>query len=390
MNNKMRGIVPWFAENPVAANLLLILVITLGVLQVGKIRKEAFPSLSPNSLTVSVSYNSGSAKQSEEGIAIKIEEQLEDINGIKSITSSATTGGATVSIEKKDDYDLDVLLRDVKSKVDAISTFPSDADKPVIEKAEREEHALWLQLYGDSDRHTLQQLAENLKDDLLSSDSVNRVEISGQIDPMMAVEIDEAQLQAYGLTLSDVETAINNGSGSSPVAVLRNQNLYLQLKASEQAYLKEEFANIPLLNFKNGSEIRLGDLATIRDTFDDDTPVLSRFNGYNSIALQVITTGQDDISRTVAGARQVAAKWQDNGNLPQGIKLTSWYDRSTTIRDRLQLLGEKRPHRFCYCFCSVVSFFKPDCCILGGHGAAVYFFRNTLFNGRQFCRAFAK
>ena len=134
MNNRMRGIIPWFAANPVAANLLLILIITLGILQLGKIRKEAFPSLSPNSLTVSVTYDSGSARQSEEGLAIKIEEQLEDVNGIKSITSSSTTTGATVTIEKTDDYDLDVLLRDVKSKVDAISRLPSDAEKPVIER----------------------------------------------------------------------------------------------------------------------------------------------------------------------------------------------------------------------------------------------------------------
>ena len=217
--------------------------------------------------------------------------------------------------------------------MDAISNFPTDADKPVIEKAEREEHALWLQLYGEVGRHTLQTLAEELKDDLLANANVNRVEISGDLDPMISVEIDEAQLQSYGVSLSDVEGAIKNESGSSRTAVLRDKNLYLQLKASEQAYLKEEFAAIPLVTLEDGSRIRLGDVAQIDDTFDDETPVLSRFNGHATIALQVITTGQDDISRTVAGAKKVVEEFRNSGSLPDNVSLTSWYDRSTMITE---------------------------------------------------------
>jgi len=337
-DNFRRGIIPWFARNPVAANLLLMLVIVLGITATGKIRKEAFPSMEPDSLTISVSYDSGSAQQSEEGLAIKIEDQLEDVNGIKSITSSSTGSGTTVTVEKQTDYDLDVLLRDVRSKVDAISTFPADAKNPVIEKAQREEHALWLQLFGDTNRATLQQLASELKTDLLANANVSRVEISGWLDPLIAVEIDEGRLQAYGLSLSDIEDAINEGSSSAMTAVLSNKQVYLQLKASQQAYQKDEFAAIPVLTTADGSQIRLGDIATIKDTFADDGLILSRFNGHKSIALQVITTGQDDISNSVAGAKEVVAEWHADGKLPQGIHLASWYDRSTNITERLQLL----------------------------------------------------
>jgi multidrug efflux pump subunit AcrB len=333
-----KGIIAWFATNPVAANLLLVLVIVLGLFQAASLRKEAFPSMEPDSLTISVTYDSGSAKQSEEGVAIKIEDQLEDVTGIESITSSSTRRGSTVTVEKQADYDLDVLLRNVKTKVDAISNFPVAAEKPVIEKAEREEHSLWLQLYGDTGRHTLQQLADELKTDLLANPYVNRVTISGWLDPMMAIEIDEGQLQAYGLSLSDVETAVNQESSNTATAVIRNKNVYLQLKASEQAYYQEAFAAISILTRNDGSRVRLGDVALIRDTFDDDTSVLSRFNGHPGIALQVITTGQDDISDSVAGARQVIGQWRKNGNLPEGVALASWYDRSTRITERLQLL----------------------------------------------------
>ncbi len=384
MNDKLNGIIPWFAANPVAANLFMVLIITLGVLQMGSLRKEAFPSLEPNNLTVSVSYDSGSAKQSEEGVAIKIEDQLENVIGIKSITSNATSSGATVNIEKQTDYDLDVLLRDVKTQVDAISNFPEDADKPVIEKAQREEHALFLQLYGDADRSTLQQLADELKADLLAHDNINRVSISGRLDPMISIEIDEGRLQAYGLSLSDIESAINKGSSTTRTAVLRTEDLYLQLKASQQAYLKEAFAAISLLTLEDGSVIRLGDVAIIRDTYEEDAPVLSRFNGHSSIALQVITTGQDDISKTVAAAREVLETWKMGGNLPQGIQLADWYDRSTMIVERLQLLAKNALTGFAIVFLILALFLNLTVAFWVAMGLPFIFFGTLFFMGDSF------
>ena len=379
-----RGIIPWFARNPVAANLLLVLVIALGLFQMGSLRKEAFPSMEPDSITVSVSYDSGSATQSEEGLALKIEEALEDVTGIKHVTSASTTSGVTVIVEKQSDYDLDVLLRDVKNAVDAISNFPSDADNPVIEKDEREEHSLWLQLYGDTDRHTLQLLAEELKSDLLDNDQISRVRESGWRDPMIAIEIDEGQLEAYGLSLSDVEDAINEGSSDTTTAVLKNSNVYLQLKASQQAYQKEAFAAIPLVTTTDGALITLGDVARIEDTWDDDSPVLSRFNGENSVALQVLTTGLDDITRTVEAARQVVAQWHTDGRLPQGVELVSWYDRSQSIIERLQLLVSNALTGIALVFILLALFLNLTVAFWVAMGLPFIFFGTLYFMGDSF------
>ena len=332
------GIIGWFATNPVAANLLMFLVIIMGLMTVGDLRKEAFPSSEPDSLTISVSYDSGSAKLSEEGLAIKIEEQLEGIIGIKTLTSESTRSGVTVTVEMQSGYDLDTLMRDVKAQVDAISTFPAEAKNPVISKAEREEHAIWLQLYGDTDRHSLQQIAESLKADLLTKSNINRVTISGWLDPMMMIEIDDARLQSYGLSLSDVENAINTNSSTPLTAVLRNENVYLQLNASEQAYLKQDFAKIPVITGDDGQQLLLGDVAYILDSFDDETSILSRFQAKDSIGVQVVTTGLDDIADSVADAYEVVEQWQNSNKLPAQVQLASWYDRSTSIMDRLNLL----------------------------------------------------
>jgi len=384
MNTNLRGIIPWFVANPVAANLLMVLVIVLGVMEAGSLRKESFPSMEPDSLTISVSYNSGSAQQAEEGIAIKIEDQLENVTGIKSVTSSSTGSGATVTVEKQDDYDLDTLLKDVQTKVDAISTFPTDAKNPVIAKAEREEHSLWIQLYGDTDRDTLQKLATRLKNDLLANDKISRVSISGWIDPMMAVEIDEGRLQAFGLSLSDVEDAINANSSNTMSAVLRNETVYLQLKSSAQAYYKEEFAAIPLITTTNGRLIRLGDVAHISDTYDDETTVLSRFNGKSSLGLQVITTGQDDISDSVAGAMEVVRQWRDNGTLPKGIELKTWYDRSTMIKERLQLLVKNGLTGIALVFALLAIFLNLTVAFWVAMGLPFIFFGTLYFMGTSF------
>lgn len=377
-NDASSGIIAWFARNSVAANLLMIMVILLGVFSLSSLRREAFPSIEPDTISISISYDSGSAKQSEEGLAMKIEEQLEGVSGIKTITSTATGSGATVSVEKQSDYDLDTLLTDVKAKVDAISTFPADAKNPVIEKAEREEHSLWLQLYGDSDRQTLQQLADKLKDDLLAEDEISRVTISGWLDPMMVVEIDEARLQAYGLSLTDVENAINTGSSTPLTAVLRNDNTYLQLQASKQAYTATDFAALPLITTATGQQIRLGDVTTIRDTFDDNSSVLSRFNHHDSIALQVLTAGTGDISDTVNAARAVAEQWQDSAILPAGVELSSWYDRSTNINERLDLLIKNAIGGIALVFVLLALFLNLQVAIWVAVGLPFIFF-GTLF-----------
>ena len=384
MNSVRRGIIAWFATNPVAANLLLLLIIILGIMSLENTRKEAFPSLEPDSLTISVSYDSGSAKQSEEGLAIKIEDQLEDVNGIKSITSSSTGSGTTVTVEKQSDYDLDTLLRDVKTKVDAISTFPADADNPVIEKSEREDHAIWLQLYGDIGRASMQQLADELKNDLLNQSDISRVVISGNLDPLMVIEIDEERLQAYGLSLSDIEDAINQGSSTTMTAILSNKQLYLQLKASQQAYQRTEFAAIPVLTTSDGSQILLGSIANIKDSFADEEEALARFNGHDSIALQVVSTGQDDISKSVAAAKEVVKEWRADDKLPSGVELTSWYDRSTMITERLQLLVKNAITGIAMVFALLALFLNLTVAFWVAMGLPFIFFGTLYFMGDAF------
>ncbi|MEP1383603.1 MAG: efflux RND transporter permease subunit [Paraglaciecola sp.] len=334
------GIIAWFAQNSVAANLLMAGVILIGLASINGLRKEAFPSLPPDIVSVSVVYDSGDPIQAEEGLAIKIEEALETVSGIKTITSTSDANGSYVSIEKENNYDLDVLLSDVKTKVDALNNLPVDAENPVIDKARRQEHALWVQLYGDADRATLQDLAEQLKAELLSQSAIRDLTINATLEPMMSVEVDETTLQAYGLTLTDIADVINDESATSIATSLRNGEKTVRLKVSDQAYEVEDFKAIPILSPTTGNQILLGDIATVTDIFEEDVYSLTRYNQQNTMSIQLVMDEYSDVINVVNQAKGVITKWQQSNTLPENVKIDSWYDQSTLIKDRLSLLIE--------------------------------------------------
>ena len=337
MNNH-KGIIAWFAQNSVAANLLMVGLIVLGLVSYGDIRKEAFPSMEPRFVTISMTYESGDAEQAEEGIAIKIENALEAVPGIKRITSTSNSNGASVQVEKETDYDLDTLFNDIKTEVDSISNLPSDAENAIIDKATRDEHVIWVQLFGNASHAELQYLGEQLERDLLAQNDIRDVNAGSFIDPMMSIEIDEAKLQAYGLTLSDVASRINEESSTALTTSLRNEEKVIRLKASEQAYYAGDFAKIPLVTSDDGTVLTVGDVAEVTDTFADDSYSLARYNGQNGYGLQVLMDKYGDVTDMVAQAHAVVDNWHERGLLPEGVQLETWYDRSTLITERLELL----------------------------------------------------
>jgi len=376
-----KGIIPWFANNPVAANLLLILMITLGVINMGSINKEAFPSLSPNKVSISVSNDSGSAKENEEGIAIPIEQALQGTSGIKNITTSSTASSTSVSIEMLDGYDIDTLKDDVEDEINQITSFPDDADPAVISKAVREEHSIWIQLSGQADRRTLQKLIDELESDLLVNEDISATSITGWLDPTMMVEVDKNKLESYGLTLTDIATAINAESSTAQVATLRNENIYLSISASEQAYIKSQFLQIPIQTNAYGGKLLLSDIANIRDTFDEDEFVLSRFNRQNSLAIQVLTKGSSDISNSVIAAKSVIQDWQDSGRLPPNVTLSTWYDRSESINERLELMVENAVTGVFFVFVLLAIFLNITVAFWVAMGLPFIFFGTLFFMG---------
>ncbi|WP_417580508.1 efflux RND transporter permease subunit [Nitrincola sp.] len=379
-----KGIIAWFTRNTVAANLLLLGVIFMGIMSLGELRREAFPSMEPDQVTISVSYNSGDPKQAEEGIAIKIEDALESVSGIKRITSASNASGTRVTVEKTSDYALDALLTDIKTKVDSINNFPNDAEKPVIEKARMQDHAIWVQLYGDADHATLQALAEQLKTDLLQQSSIRDLSIEATRDPVVAIEIDEATLQAYGLSLSDIESAINAESSSPLTTSLRNSEKSVRLKVADQKYELEDFASIPLLTTSEGAVIRLGDVASLSNSFDEDSFTYSRYNQQNGISIEIVMDEYGDVTRIADQANQVVQQWQSRELLPQGVYIETWYDQSLMIKDRLNLLVKNAVSGIALVFLILALFLNVRVAFWVAAGLPFVFFGTVFFMSGSF------
>ncbi|WP_125721090.1 efflux RND transporter permease subunit [Pseudoalteromonas rubra] len=331
------SIIAWFAKNPVAANLLMLAVILLGLSSAGSLRKEGFPQQDPDTVQISVAYPSGSAAQAEQGIAIAIENALESVKGIKRVTTTASASSVQVLVEKTSQHDLDTLQRDIKNQVDAIYNLPEDTEKPVITTAQREQEVIRVQLFGELSTQTLQTLGSQLADDLLAQPNIATLNQNDHRDPLVAIEIDEARLQAYQLSFSDVAEAINQYSGTALTTSLRNPDKVLRLKAAEQALYASDFASIVVATTAAGKSIRLSDVATLQDTFADDSFHLARFNGHPTYGITIVMDEYGDMSKSVAQAKAVVAKWQSK--LPEGASLITWYDNSKLITERLSLLS---------------------------------------------------
>ncbi|WP_257325448.1 efflux RND transporter permease subunit [Pseudoalteromonas rhizosphaerae] len=328
--------IAWFTKNHVAANLLLISIVFAGLFSLTtQIPLEVFPSFETDRISVSVSLRGSTPEDVEQGVTIRIEEAVQDLEGIKQISSRSSEGSASVSIEVDSGYDPRELLADIKSRVDAINTFPADAEKPVVALAERKREVIAVTVASDYGEKETREYAEQVRDQLLRLPSVTQVELSGVRDYELAIEVSQDTLRQYSLSLSDISRAISNSSTDISAGNLKTQGGDVLIRSKGQAYRKDEFARIAVKNQRDGTIIRLGDIATIRDDFEE-TPVRTRFNGKQAAFIDVYRIGPQS-AITVADEVKEYIEGQQN-KLPQGFDLSYWDDDSELVKSRIATL----------------------------------------------------
>ncbi|MEM6792904.1 MAG: efflux RND transporter permease subunit [Acidobacteriota bacterium] len=335
------GAIAWFTRNPVAANLLMALIIALGLAAAQGLPRESFPGLPPGVLTLEVGFPSGSPEVAEEGVALRLERALEGTPGLERISSVARGDGVTMTLEKASGEDLDRLLAEVKARVDAVPNLPPRAERPVIERQRIDERVIRAQVSGEVDRDVLEHVAREVWRDLLAHPDIARVDRIGHLSPEVHVEIDDASLAEYGLSLEGVAAAIDRESLLDLSGSLRSpQGGDIVLRAARRASWAGEVAELTLLTRPDGSGLTLGDIATVKPAFEDGQRRFMRFGGRPSIGLQIhkdAATSADRVSRAVA---EVVERWRGDGRLPRGVSLETWHDRSEQIASRIALLQD--------------------------------------------------
>ncbi len=328
--------IAWFTRNHVAANLLLLTIVLLGLYSLtNKIPLEVFPSVEVETISVNVSLRGATPEDVERGVAIRVEEAVQDLEGIERIVSRSSENSAVVNIEVESGYDPRELLADIKSRVDAINTFPADAEKPVISLAQRKREVIAVSVASVYGERETREYAEIVRDELLLLDGVTQVELSGVRAYEIAVEVSKDALRQYDLSLADISRAIQNSSQDVSAGNLKSEGAEVLIRSKGQAYRKDEFANIVVLRQNDGAIIRLGDIATITDGFEED-PVRTRFNGKQAAFIDVYRIGPQS---AIAVADAVKA-YIDNkqASLPEGFELSYWDDDSEIVKSRIDTL----------------------------------------------------
>lgn len=335
--NTHKGLIAWFARNSVAANLLMWILLIGGVFGAFSIQKQVFPNFEVNIISVRVPYLGAAPQEVEEGVLLKVEDAIKDLDGIKQITSTATEGMGSVTIEVEEDYDVQVVLDEVKSQVDAIPSFPGNTEKPIVYRTKFQQDVLWIAVYGDASERELKEFAKNLRDDVANLPGISSVQVVGDRDYEISLELSEYTLQKYNLTFSEVVNAVRQSSIDLPGGAIKSDNGNILLRTKGQAYTGWEFAQIVLLTREDGSRLTLGDIATIDDGFVED-PQYAMFDNQPAVNVRVKAVGDQNALEISKEVNQYLAK--NKKDFPAHIKADAWGDSSFYLADRLNMMLE--------------------------------------------------
>lgn len=332
----MKNIIRWFILNTVAANLLMVFIIIAGTFTLSRLRMEVFPDITIPIINVSVVYPGASPEDIEESICVKVEEQVQGINGLKRITSSSNEGYGSINIEVENGYDIDEIKDEVKSQVDAITSFPDDAEKPTIRSFDGQPEVITIAVHGHVDEASLLNIAEKVRDEVSELPNITQTRL-GKKPREISIEISENTLQKYGISFDYVANKIRTSSMDVPGGAIETYDGEILIRSKGQAYTGEEFGIIPVLSLADGSTVFLRDIAEILDGFQDVEYDI-KFNSEPALLIRVYRTG-DQNALDIADAVHKYIK-KKNPVMPPGVSLTTMKDESVILRGRIELLTE--------------------------------------------------
>lgn len=329
--------ISWFARNPVAANLLMFAIIIGGFVALSNnIRLEVFPDFATDTVSVRVPLRGATPEDIELGVAVRIEEAVQDLEGIDRIVSRSVEGSTSVRIEIKSGYDPRELLDDIKGRVDSINTFPADTEKPVISLAVRTFDVIEVVVAGDYSEDEIRIFAEQIRDELLRQDQITQVELRSVRRYEIAVEASQDRLREFDVTLADIANAIRGSSVDISAGNVRTEGGDVLIRSKGQAYRRGDFEEIVVKTNSDGSIVRVGDIAIVQDGFEESS-LQTRFNGKFAAFIGVKRTGtQSDIEIAGAVKEYIAER---NASMPAGLELSTWDDESVRLADRLGILS---------------------------------------------------
>ncbi len=363
--------IAWFTKNGVAANLLMLIMVVGGLASAFNAKTELFPDFSLDMVTVRVPFLGASPEEVEELVVIRIEEALQGVNGIKEINSVASEGYGSVTATVNKGYSVAKLKDDIKTRVDAIPSFPANTERPIVEEILIPKDVLRVSVYGDTSEIEIKKIAQRVRDELTEISGISQVSMEGVRAYELSIEVTENDLRNYNLTFDQVVNAVRANSLDLPGGMIKAQGGEIQLRTKEQAYNAFDFENIVLLTKPDGSRVYLKDVASIDDGLvENDTA--SYFNGKPAATILIREVGDEnplEISESVYEyVDKASSSW-----IPEGVTLEAWSDSSYYLRGRIDMLLNNGLIGFVLVLVSLTIFLRPSLAFFVAIGIPVSF-----------------
>ncbi len=330
------GPIAYMASNGIAANLFMFGILACGVVALGALEREAWPTVPFNTIEVSMVYPGATPEEVEQSIVVKIEEQLDALADVDAVKSLAAPGLASVRAELKSGADMGEVMDEIQAAVGRIQSFPAAAERPEFREMENRTSVIRLILHGDIPERSLKELAHQIEDDFASLPSISHVETTGTKNYEISIEVPLARLRALGLTLDDVADAVRRSSLDLSAGSLDTRDAEVRVQTIGQSYDQLDFEEIVILARADGTVVRLGDIADVRDAFQDSDLIL-RHEGRPAVYVEVFRADGEQVMDVAEAVHEHTANVVAP-SLPQGVGITIWNDESQSYSERVDLL----------------------------------------------------
>ncbi len=329
------GPISWMVHNPVAANLLMLFLLVGGLIASLRVKQEVFPPFELDTVSITVSYPGASPAEVEQGVILAIEEEVRGLDGVKEVNSSASEGVGSITVELLREANVNKAQQDIKNAVDRITTLPEEAERPVVSLLTVRNEVISVVVYGDQEEAVIRDLAETVRNELLQDPSITSVELVGVRPLEISIEVPQAVLRTYGITLEEIADRVRTAAVELPGGGVKTSYGEILLRVAERHNWGRQFARLPVVTRPDGTQVLLGEIATVNDGLAD-TDTEAYFNGKTAAMIKVYRVGDQTPIKVAAAVKKHIKDF--SRRLPAGVALATWFDLSEVYQQRIDLL----------------------------------------------------
>ena len=374
----MRNIIKFFIRFPVAINVMILAFFLFGIIGIMSMRSSFFPLSPTRIINVQIAYPGSSPNEIEEGIVLKIEDNLRGLVGIDRVTSVSSENSAQITVEILKGFDVDVVLTDVKNAVDRVPNYPSGMEPPVVAKREAIQEAISFTISGEGvDLKTLKFLARQIEDDIRGMEGISQVALSGFPAEEIEVAVREKDLRAYNISFAEIAQAVSNTNLLSTGGRIKTIQEEFLIRARNKYYTGDELENIVLKGDEQGNLIKLKDVATVRDRFSE-SPNRLFMNGKKAVQIKVSSTNSEDL---ILASNKVSGYIEHYNQQSENIKLDITRDASQLLKERTKLLMQNGGMGIILVIIFLSIFLRPSLAFWVAFGFPISFLGMFIFAG---------